>query len=191
LAIVDHLVSLHGGRISAVSERGKGSEFTVELPLAVRRSEAEPDLLSDDVDADLVYQSLAGQHLLIVEDDPDSLEMLRMTLERGGANVTGVTSTSEAIEALDSGSYDLLISDLGMPEMDGYDLINFVRNELRRGPETLPAVALSGYASADDRERSLASGFQLHLAKPLEMTTLLAELVSLLPGSGVAGSSGN
>jgi CheY-like chemotaxis protein len=117
--------------------------------------------------------------------------MLRMTLERGGANVTGVTSTSEAIEALDSGSYDLLISDLGMPEMDGYDLINFVRNELRRGPETLPAVALSGYASADDRERSLASGFQLHLAKPLEMTTLLAELVSLLPGSGVAGSSGN
>jgi PAS domain S-box-containing protein len=191
LAIVDHLVSLHGGRISADSERGKGSKFTVELPLTARRGEAEPDLLSDETDVDLVCQRFAGQHLLIVEDDPDSLEMLRMTLERGGANVTGVTSTSEAIEALDSGSYDLLISDLGMPEMDGYDLINFVRNELRRGPETLPAVALSGYASADDRERSLASGFQLHLAKPLEMTTLLAELVSLLPDSGVAGSSGN
>jgi CheY-like chemotaxis protein/two-component sensor histidine kinase len=186
LAIVEHLVSLHGGRISAVSERGKGSEFTVELPLAARRSEAETDALADVVEIEPVYQRLVGQHLLVVEDDPDSLEMLRVTLERGGANVTGVSSTSEAIEALDGGSYDLLISDLGMPDLDGYDLINFVRNELRRGPEALPAVALSGYASADDRDRSLASGFQLHLAKPLEMSTLLEEIVSLLPESGSA-----
>ena len=85
----------------------------------------------------------------------------------------------------------MLISDLGMPEMDGYDLINAVRHELGIGPTELPALALSGYSGADDRERSLTCGFQVHLAKPLEMSALLSTIVGLLPDRSMAGSTGN
>jgi CheY-like chemotaxis protein len=190
LAIVEHLVTLHGGEISVISERGNGSEFIVELPLVVRRNDIAENSSFIAADSDTGDNTLTGLRLLVVEDDPDSLEMLRMTLERGGAKVSGVCSSAEALKALEGSEFDVLISDLGMPEMDGYDLITAVRRELRIDPTDLPALALSGYAGADDRDRSLASGFQTHLAKPLEMSTLVSAIASILPDRRMAESTG-
>ena len=118
--------------------------------------------------------------MLIVEDDLDSLELLKVVLESSGAEVKAVDRSQKAVEELSKNRFDLMISDLGLPEMDGHDLIREVRGELGIDAEELPAIALSGYVAEDDRHRSLSNGFQLHLQKPLDISTLAGTISDLL-----------
>ncbi len=117
-------------------------------------------------------EKLHGLRVLLVDDDPETLDMLKFLLAQCGAEVTTATSVREAVRALEHSRINVLVSDLAMPDEDGYDLIRQVRK--RAG--NMPAIALSAYAGSDDRERALAAGFQLHLAKPIAP----AELVSAL-----------
>jgi CheY-like chemotaxis protein len=123
---------------------------------------------------------LADTRLLVVEDDPDSLAMLSIALEQCGAEVTAVDRSSKALDELKKARFDAVISDLGMPVIDGYDLMREIRGSLKLGPRELPAIALSGYASKGDRDRALASGFQMHLAKPFDVSFLPEMIRSLL-----------
>jgi PAS domain S-box-containing protein len=192
LAVVRHLVELHGGSVSAESEGpGRGSTFTVELPLAEeRRDPARAEDRRLEVErrqrrtANL--PSLEGLRVLLVEDDDDSRRLLAMMLKRYGAEVTSTSSSPEALNSFGETSPHVVISDIGIPEEDGYQLISKLRAlPVDRGGLT-PAIALTGYATNRDRERALAAGYQLHIAKPVEPADLVAAIVSLTeaPGDG-------
>jgi CheY-like chemotaxis protein len=117
--------------------------------------------------------------ILLVEDDPETLDMLKCIFDECGAEVITAASASEALEALERYRPDALVSDIAMPNQDGYDLIRQVRS---RGPEQggkIPAVAVTAYASTEDRERALASGFQTHVSKPIDPGQLIATVASL------------
>jgi PAS domain S-box-containing protein len=179
LTIAKHIVDLHEGRVYAQSAgEGKGSTFVVELPLVKVFS---PARMSGTTNArDMFDQGLDNLRVLIVEDDQDSLEMLRIVLEKHGADVTSVDRGQAAVEVLNSGGFDLIISDLGLPGMDGFDLIREIREKLGIDAQQMPAIALSGYVAEHDRHRSLSNGFQLHLQKPLDVSTLADSVRSVL-----------
>jgi PAS domain S-box-containing protein len=260
LAVVRHLVELHGGTVSARSAgRGRGSTFIVELPVAhERRESGEGGESSPAQERDFVpsateskVQSLYGVRVLLVEDDDDSRNLLGVMLKRQGAEVIAASSAAEALEALvqsptsnvqsqsafsnsqsEIGTLpDIIISDLGMPDKDGFELMRKIRSlasddslstqhlELSTpgsalntpgsglsseptslstqdsvlsttaaqhsvlvAAQSIPAIALTGYATPKDRERALASGYQLHLPKPVEPQQLVAAILSLLGG---------
>jgi PAS domain S-box-containing protein len=187
LAIVDHLVRLHGGKIQADSPgEGKGSTFTVELPL-VSLFEADPGTPrrrrgSGDLTAN---KALEGLNILVVDDDPDALMLMTAFLESEGASVSRVGSASEALATIGYGQFDVLISDLGMPMMDGYEFMRLVRQKI--DAEVLPAIALTGYVSDRDRDLVFDAGFQSHMPKPVELDDLRAiiqDLAKRLNGHG-------
>ena len=174
LAIVRHLVELHGGTVRAESAgEGEGSVFTVILPIAPPRAmhpaEPLPERAGEDGDAadPGEAQEIRGLRILLVDDERDAREMLHSVLEQLGARVRMTASAEEALEELLREGADVLIADIGMPEMDGYELIRRIRaldGELR----DLPAIALTAYAGEADRRKALDAGYQLHLAKPVE-----------------------
>ncbi|MEL4892668.1 ATP-binding protein [Xanthomonas protegens] len=181
LAIVQQLVEMHGGQISAASEgRGCGSVFTVRLPLHRDAPGSRPlrEVRAFAMAEQVVEAySLKGVRLLAVEDQPDMLDYLRRLLEEQGAEVVAVGSASEALEVLDGGGHaaiDVMVTDIGMPGMDGYGLIRTVRENMGLGADELPAVAVTALARADDRQRALQSGFQEHLAKPYSVAQLVS-----------------
>jgi PAS domain S-box-containing protein len=187
LAIVKQLVELQGGEVRATSPgAGLGATFTVTLPMHESAfSTMDPDASGTwrRLDPDrMLNQRLEGQRVLAVEDQVDMLESLRRMLEDQGAIVTPVTSGHAALDILreHAEDFDVLVSDLGMPRMDGYELIRRVRNELGLSPDRLPAVALTAYARDEDRQRALQSGFQGHLAKPYHVGQLILLLHPLL-----------
>jgi len=181
LAIVRYLAEAHGGTVSAYSPgKGQGSMFRVTFPLAEMPGSAqlgsgplkpEYKALFDGRTASL--EKLHGLRVLVVDDDPETLDMLKFLLTQCGAEVTTATSVREAVQVLEHSRINVLVSDLAMPDEDGYDLIRQVR---KRARGNMPAIALSAYTGSEDRERALAAGFQLHLAKPIAP----AELVSAL-----------
>ena len=176
LAIVRHLVEMHGGSVSASSPgEGKGSTFKARLPVAspVQVGQTEKQPRSSETET----LRLDGKRVLIVEDDRDTLDLLRFILEQSGATVEIAGSTKEALEILERWEPHVLLSDLAMPEQDGYDLIAKVRS--RERGENLPAVALTAYGRAEDRARTLASGFQKHVSKPVDPEELIAVVASL------------
>jgi hypothetical protein len=176
LAIVRHLVELHGGMVSAESEgMGRGATFTVELPLLRSRpSGGEVIELDRFRDVGATSPRLDGVRVLAVDDHPDTREYLGMVLEDAGADVLTVSSGHEALEVLGRTSVDVLVSDLGMPDGDGYELIRNLRlRERERQTEALPAVALTAYASGEDRARALEAGFDTHVPKPITPRDLL------------------
>ena len=181
LSIARHLVELHGGTIEARSPgEGLGATFSVEIPLSARASDGKervvPALGSVDVPQ---ASALEGVEVLAVDDDEDTLETLRTLLARHGARVRGVRSAQQALAALATRRADVIVSDIGMPETNGYQLIRLVRDlPLAAGGRT-PALALTAFARADDRMRALAAGFQMHLAKPIEPDELVAVVSSL------------
>ncbi|HJP90703.1 MAG TPA: CHASE domain-containing protein [Pyrinomonadaceae bacterium] len=172
LAIARHLVEIHGGTISGESAgEGQGATFTIRLPLV------EPTVGARDVSQPVpVTQSLSGVNVLLVDDDSDTLTLMATALTRRQANVTAVSSAGEAIQVITQRRPDVLISDIAMPGEDGYGLIKKVRSLESGQAENIPAVAITAYAKEEDRKRALSSGFQIYLAKPIE----LAELISVV-----------
>jgi CheY-like chemotaxis protein len=126
---------------------------------------------------------LDGLHILVVEDDADGLELMSTVIERAGARATAVASVRAALEALESLRPDAVVSDIGLPSEDGYALIRQVRaREAERGG-FLPAVALTGYVHAEERAQVLAAGFQVHIAKPVDLAELIAAIAAVARGA--------
>jgi PAS domain S-box-containing protein len=185
LAIVRHLVELHGGTVRAESGgEGRGATFAVALPIAPASQGGEPAAASSRIVDDTPAPNgrparLDGLHVLVVDDEPDTRELLAFGLSRCGARVSSASSASEALKAVAEELPEVLISDIGMPEADGYELIRWVRSlPAERGGET-PAVALTAYARPEDRQRALKAGYQLHISKPVELAELIAAVSSL------------
>lgn len=172
LAIARHLVEIHGGMIKAESHgEGRGASFTIKLPLIDTTLGA---VNFDDEKSARSPQLLSGLNVLLVDDDSDTLKLMTTALTRRHANVTAVSSAGEAIEAITQRRPDVLVSDIAMPDEDGYGLIQKVRLLENGQTETIPAVAITAYAKDEDRERALSSGFQIYLAKPVELTELIS-----------------
>jgi PAS domain S-box-containing protein len=234
LAVVRHLVELHGGSVSVESAGpGKGSSFTVDLPLAADRRDGPIPEMDDSqnsferrsTDGDQVDGEpgsstsessvseagdhgsgvdegpLAGVRVLLVEDDDDSRDLFSLILNRYGAEVISASSSAEALASFMQKTPDLVISDIGMGEEDGYELVRKLRSLPVQGsllpvansnqqstisrersalPSLVPAIALTGYATIKDRDHALAAGYQLHLAKPVEPEELVAAIVKLI-----------
>jgi len=179
LALVKSFVEAHRGSVQVSSAgQGLGSRFTIKLPR--RHGLGAP---GEPQPAPQVEVS-ARAHLMIIEDDADTLEMLRATLESQGFRVTACESAEETLRVAPECSVDLIISDIGMPAMDGFELIQRLR-QLERY-QTLPAIALSGYASRKDAKAALASGFNAHVSKPVEPSELIALVNRLLKAESPA-----
>jgi PAS domain S-box-containing protein len=195
LAIVRHLVELHGGTVRAESQgEGKGSTFTVILPVTPLRSlrSAEPAVhpAAEDSEPVVSTEEIHGLRVLVVDDEPDAREVLPSVLKRFGAEVRVSASGAEALEVLRREGADVLVADIGMPGMDGYELIRQVR-ALEGDLCEVPAIALTAYAGDGDRRSALEAGFQLHLAKPVEPARLaaaIARVTGRVPGRTVPGS---
>ncbi|MEO7036407.1 MAG: response regulator [Polyangiaceae bacterium] len=175
LAIVKHLVELHGGAVTAHSAGvGMGARFVVTLPLGARGADesgsiAASPAASAESTAE-VRPALAGIYALLVEDDPDGCDLMQMMLRRFGAEVTAVSTAAAALESVRMRRPDVLVSDIGLPDGDGYALLKRVRES----NHDLPAVAVTAYASRQDVAKALAAGFQAHVAKPVEPAQLSA-----------------
>jgi signal transduction histidine kinase/CheY-like chemotaxis protein len=188
LAIVRHLVELLGGTVSAYSEGpNTGATFTVRLPLMIAANGeiSRPNhllngqkILVSDVPLDYL-PSLEGVRLLVVEDEPDARNLIITLLQQCKAAVKGVPSTEEAMKALTEWKPDILVSDIEMPEEDGYSLIRKVRTEDGKRGARIPAVALTAHARLEDRMQALSAGYDAHIAKPVELAELVMVLVSL------------
>ncbi len=166
LAIVRHIAELHGGRVSADSAGiGRGASFHVVLPVVRVPRPAIESEASDRLDNSNI---LAGLRLLVVEDERDSLQMLGDLLSAHGAEVTLADSGARALDWLACSRFDLLLSDIGMPDMDGYALMREVRRREAGTGSSIAAVALTAYGRAEDRVRALSAGFQNHVTKPVE-----------------------
>jgi PAS domain S-box-containing protein len=186
LAIVRQLVELHGGTVHAESPgEGQGSTFTVKLPLiAVGLTAIEPERVHPAVGGSVPFDCsprLDGLRILIVDDDADIRDLLTYTLEVCGAEVMAAASADEAIAVLTASStpMDILISDIGMPDEDGYALLRRVRALEPEHKGGIPAIALTAYARTQDRRAALLAGFQSHVAKPVEPAELIAVIANL------------
>ena len=185
LSIVKTLVELHGGSVRVKSAgENQGSTFIVALPVShVRAEETQPvttPAQAATTPETLELPRLDGIEVLIVDDEQDGRALVARILEERGAKPTCASSGREALEYLRKRSFDVLLSDIGMPEMDGYELLRQVRrvDTGTRGP--IPAIAITAYARAEDRQRSLLAGYQMHLSKPIEAGELVAGIASLL-----------
>jgi signal transduction histidine kinase/ActR/RegA family two-component response regulator len=171
LAICRHLVELHGGKIWAESQgEGQGATFGFELPILNTSDSEIPQQQS--LNKTTVYD-LSNLNILVVDDEPDTLEFLSFFLSEQGANIQAVKSVAEAIACFNSTIPDLIISDLGMPDRDGYNLIQYVRSLPPEKGRDIPAIALTAYATEKTRTQVLQAGYQIHLSKPTNTTKLL------------------
>jgi PAS domain S-box-containing protein len=184
LAIVRHLVELHGGSVEAISDgQGKGATFRVRLPLMIVHAQPvveERRKLSRAPSEPTAIAKLVGIHVLAVDDDPDALSLLTEILELAGARVTTVDSAAQVLEQIGTLCPELLIADIGLPDLDGLEMIRRLRESPDAGTRNTPAIALTAYARAQDRVRALESGFQTHLAKPADPAELVAAIGALV-----------
>ncbi|HXM36546.1 MAG TPA: PAS domain S-box protein, partial [Pyrinomonadaceae bacterium] len=195
LAVVRHLVELHGGNVTVESPgKGLGATFTVELPRGPGLKESRANVGQDEgqeVHTDDTRQTdarhrrgnairLDGLRVLVVEDDADARSLITTMLERSGAQATLASSAAEALQAIEGATPDVVVSDIGMPDEDGYELIRRVRALPPERGGLTPAIALTGYATAKDRERAMAAGYQAHIAKPIEQAELLTAIANLV-----------
>ncbi|AFY42055.1 MASE1 domain-containing protein [Nostoc sp. PCC 7107] len=177
LAIVRHLTELHGGTVQAESlGEGMGAKFTVQLPLML-------DFIPQNKNTATVHHdlNLAGLHILVVDDDLDTGKFLTVVLEQLGAKVSAIASGSQALEFLATSKADILLSDIGMPGIDGYMLMRLIRALPPERGGQIPAIALTAYAGEINQQQALAAGFQIHLVKPVEQPQLLKAIAQILP----------
>ena len=184
LAICKQLVELHAGSIRAASQgEGNGATFSVQLPLSIVQveegSSTRTHPTTETASGEIVsLPRLEDVQVFVVDDEPDARELIRTVLEDQGANVTSFGSAEDALAALKTAKPTVLICDIGMPKMDGYQLIRALRaNESRS--ERIPAVALTAFARAEDRKRSLVAGYQAHLAKPFDVGEMILVVADL------------
>jgi PAS domain S-box-containing protein len=181
LSIVKDLIELHGGTISAHSEGpGKGSLFAVRLPIVPVRSSVQRSEGRTSLAPDVKYPAeLEELKVLVLDDEQDAREVVQLVLEQGGARVALASTVKEALEAVRTFQPDVIVSDIGMPEEDGYVFIEKLRALPREQGGRTPAIALTAYARAEDRRRALVSGFQNHAAKPIEPQELVMVVANL------------
>jgi CheY-like chemotaxis protein len=181
LAIVRHLVEMHGGTVEAISDgSGRGATFTVRLPL--RAAWDEQRCAGSDADVAVVRarrHKLTGLRILAVDDDRNTREMLQEALERAGARVQSAVSARDALAKLRVFHPDVLLSDIGMPDEDGYDLMRQIRVLPAEEGGATPAIALTGYAHDEDRDATRAAGYQAVTAKPVNLDDLLTTITSV------------
>jgi signal transduction histidine kinase len=188
LAIVRSIVELHGGVVSAQSDGiGRGSTFKVRLPTAALRAETSTSAASDTSDTRSRSRfecppELMGIRILVIDDESETRDLLRYVLEQCGSVVTLLDDAAAAAAVVRNGAFDVLISDIGMPEVDGYALIRAVRDLPGPHGGSIPAVALTGYARSEDRTQALRAGFDMHLTKPIDPAELLVVVASLVEG---------
>lgn len=183
LSIVRNLAELHGGHASVESEGiGKGAAFTITLPLTYTTA-GKDSPNNNSKPADAVYETaleLRGVRILVVDDDDDACQMLRFALGTMGAEVCTSSSVSEAFTAISSQIPDVLLTDINMPDEDGYSLIRKLRALSPEEGANIPAIALTAMARPEDSERALSAGFQLHIAKPVEVEELSTSITRLI-----------
>jgi len=179
---------MHGGTVTASSGgSGQGSTFVVKLPLTTVRSEVAPPpsdrrqsaTPSSTASSDRVPM-LTGLRILVVDDEPDARELLKRILGEYEAQVEVAASADEAMAAIAAQVPDVLVSDIGMPDEDGYELIRKLRSAPPEKGGLTPAIALTGYASRKDRERALAAGYHQHIAKPIEQADMIDAIAALV-----------
>jgi signal transduction histidine kinase/CheY-like chemotaxis protein len=185
LAIVRHLVELHGGMVEAASPGpGKGATFTVRLPARVPRAPAEAPApaapaADEEAAAGAAEIRLDGVRVLVVEDEPDTLDLVATILRRRGATVTAVSTSREAMDAVVQARPDVILSDIGLPGEDGLALIQAIRKLPEAQGGRLPAAALTAYAREQDRVQALGAGYQAHVAKPIRPDDLVRIVAGL------------
>ena len=202
LSIVRNLAEMHGGSVSAESEEGRGAKFTVTLPI-LAASGVTPSLLAspdeppefsfsgqeqlpkdfEEQYLDLEPDILKGVEILAVDDQADTRDLIILALTGYGAEVRACTSAVEACTIFKTWKPEVIVSDIGMPGEDGYDLMRNVRALTPEGGRTIPAVALTGYAGAVDESKAYAAGYQVHMTKPVELRELAATVAKLAAGS--------
>jgi CheY-like chemotaxis protein len=182
LAIVKQLVDLHGGTVHAQSEgRGRGATFLVRLPRLhvgdqAAATEADPTLSGIAT----VATDLGGVRVLLVDDDVQALELMKRILNQANAQVSSCMSAAEAVRRLAEEHFDVLISDIAMPQMDGYQLVRTIRETLQVDSQELPAIALTAHARWENRTKAMLAGYQMHIAKPIEPPELLATIANIV-----------
>ena len=185
LAICKQLVELHGGSITAASQgEGMGATFSVRLPVSIMQLEDErfPRVhpTAEDQPAErFSLPRLEGVHVFVVDDEPDARELLATVLEAQGGKVTSFSTAEDALAALKRTRPTILLCDVGMPKMDGYQLIRTLRADENRN-DRIPALALTAFARAEDRKRCLVAGYQAHLAKPFDVGELILVISNLV-----------
>ena len=185
LSIVKHLVELHGGSVRVKSPgEGQGTTFVVALPISVVRTEdvgaAERSAFSDVDVSTIALPRLEGVRALVVDDQEDARILICRLIEQYGGRCALAENAAEALRILGEQDVNILISDIGMPDIDGYELIRKIRAMHSSSGRNIPAIALTAYARADDRQRALLAGYQMHVSKPVEPRELIAGIASLL-----------
>jgi signal transduction histidine kinase/ActR/RegA family two-component response regulator len=186
LSIVKHLVQLHGGKVKVKSDgKDKGSTFMVTLPLVSSAASLAPeDTAAVEASGNGVapgfLKILKGLRVLVVDDEADSRDLVSAILTRCGSDVNCCESAAEGMKAFKSWKPDLLVSDIGMPVEDGYSLITKLRKLKTKRAKEMPAIALTAYATKEDQARTLSSGFQIHVAKPIDPEILITSIAKAM-----------
>jgi PAS domain S-box-containing protein len=185
LAIVRHIVEMHGGTVQASSDgEGAGATFRVRLPLMIIHPQGldarREHPRSERTAAPVELGDLNGARIVGIDDDADALTLLRVVLEAAGADVTTVSAPRDAIERIEDVKPHVIVVDLGMPDIDGFELIRRIRASPHAHVRDVPAIALTAFARSDDRTRVLRSGFEMHLAKPVDPAELVASIATLV-----------
>ncbi len=183
LSIVKHIVDLHGGLVQAKSAgKGQGATFRVQLPLAIVHRERDPERMhprSALTPPPITYADLTGLTVLAVDDEADSRELVRRVLADAGAKVETATSAADALQRAQQRLPDVIVTDIGMPETDGYELLRQLRMLGDERFRRVPAIALTAFARSEDHTRALLAGFLAHVAKPVEAPELVATVAAV------------
>jgi hypothetical protein len=186
LSIVKQLVELHGGSVSVHSPGvDQGTTFTIALPISVCKVDEDtvhqaPPTFADVDGASVELPSLSGLRVLVVDDESDSRVLVTRLVEDRGGHAISAANAGEALHAITQGPVDIVVSDIGMPEMDGYQLMRRIRSLEHAGARGVMAIALTAYARPADRQRALLAGYQMHLCKPVDPRELVVGIASLL-----------